>query len=438
MTEKNESDSLERMVEERLDSIFGQDQSEEPGSSEAGSLLEKVAASVQGLGSGITTDALLRLKGDIGKLGQSHGKDPFFQPLLKISSMLVSYLESNQDPPHPEAITLLRSVTRCMRTLDTSEGLTEERKRALVSSEIQSFKRFKGRVQGGRRSPQDFPASPESAATKEDLAGLRRDLTAVADKAASLENLFAKAVKDLGSRLETGISSLHQSLESIPEELRRETAAIKEQVERMQEAVSSGSASEELRALQEEVSSLREELKGVLEPSPESGDAGASPRELYVFHTGGIGYAVDAKWVVKACKAGSSLKKARKRGWLALSDLKPLFRSERKGLSPVGLEMDRDELRSARFLLVTGDQLEGADRTKGGGVLFLAAGDSRLLIFSDRPPFKELLGPEQEPDEARDRTAPYVFSRREEGKKFRLIDPLDLIDLLPLDTGTGS
>jgi hypothetical protein len=120
--------------------------------------------------------------------------------------------------------------------------------------------------------------------------------------------------------------------------------------------------------------------------------------------------------VVKSCKAGHSLaKKARKKGGLTLADVKPLFRSVLKGLEPNRPAMNKRDLKRALFTVVPEGLLEG--QAAGGGVLFLACGDSRLLLFSDQLPYKRLLKPDDHGSTVRE---------QQSGESFSMLEPSSL------------
>jgi hypothetical protein len=145
-------------------------------------------------------------------------------------------------------------------------------------------------------------------------------------------------------------------------------------------------------------------------------DGGLPAREFYLFRIGGTGYAVDASRVVKSCKAGHSLaKKARKKGGLTLADVKPLFRSVLKGLEPNRPAMNKRDLKRALFTVVPEGLLEG--QAAGGGVLFLACGDSRLLLFSDQLPYKRLLKPDDHGS---------TVTEQQSGESFSMLEPSSL------------
>ncbi|MFP4037621.1 MAG: hypothetical protein ACLFUE_08885, partial [Desulfobacteraceae bacterium] len=108
-------------------------------------------------------------------------------------------------------------------------------------------------------------------------------------------------------------------------------------------------------------------------------------------------------------------KKARKKGGLTLADVKPLFRSVLKGLEPNRPAMNKRDLKRTLFIVVPEGLLEG--QAAGGGVLFLACGDSRLLLFSDQLPYKRLAKPDDQGS---------TIMEQESGESFSMLDPSGL------------
>ncbi|MCF8062932.1 MAG: hypothetical protein K9M82_10485 [Deltaproteobacteria bacterium] len=126
-------------------------------------------------------------------------------------------------------------------------------------------------------------------------------------------------------------------------------------------------------------------------------EPGAATWTCFVFQAGGKKYAVDERCVVKSSKSpGGLLKKARDRGGLTLADSAPGLFSTRKGLEPAWSDVSSAEWKQRLYQLVPDAALEGLDHTQGGGVLFLAAGDERYVLFTDRPAEKIDLGHEDE------------------------------------------
>ncbi len=109
----------------------------------------------------------------------------------------------------------------------------------------------------------------------------------------------------------------------------------------------------------------------------------------FLFSAGGKKYAVDEQYVVKASEAAAGLlKKARIRGGLTISDSSSGLFGTKKGIEPPWHSMTSGEIKRAVFRLVSQDILDGLEDTSGEGVLYLGAGDERILLFTDHPAVK--------------------------------------------------
>jgi len=123
-------------------------------------------------------------------------------------------------------------------------------------------------------------------------------------------------------------------------------------------------------------------------------------KEYFVFELGGARYAVDGRFVIKACKGVDGLaKKARKKGALTILDCKPRFSGIRRDLQPAWSNLSTKELKGTKFSLIDSGRLEGLSDSAGGGALFLGSGLKRAVLLTDDFPKKESL---QSDTEARD------------------------------------
>jgi hypothetical protein len=268
----------------------------------------------------------------------------------------------------------------------------------------------------GLSSPPPQPAREEA---QEFVQGamdeIRRGLDEVRNVPAGLQDM-RRSVDEALSRLEERLQTLRGEIDTV----RADVGALRselEATERPAEPAETPESGPEEPAEDGEGYEEAEEASGGEEARPEPGTEPESPEEpstevptgapedapgaatwtYFGFQSGGRKYAVDEKYVVKASKSpGGLLKKARDRGGLTLADSAPGLFSSRKGLEPAWSDLTSAEWKRTLFQLVPDWTLEGHDETAGEGVLFLAAGDERRVLFTDLPPERITLGHEDE------------------------------------------
>ncbi|MGD8385578.1 MAG: hypothetical protein PVG49_00450 [Desulfobacteraceae bacterium] len=175
--EKNSSnDSIESIVAERLDSIFGDDEEEDspPPAPAKPSPLRKMQQAMEALNTGVTPRTVDMVASEVRALGTALGEDALFRPLLKIAGMLIGNLKTGGETARQDATKTLASVVECMRALAEDDTLPITRKRVLVQREIEAFRAFRESLQekpsvlqvkvppgpAREKAPQPTPAPP--------------------------------------------------------------------------------------------------------------------------------------------------------------------------------------------------------------------------------------------------------------------------------------
>lgn len=150
MTDKMNEESIESIVAERLDKIFGDDSDDDfllsEAQEEASSPLEDLKGAVEALCAVQSKENAGRMGSEISKLQDTLGKDPLYRPLLKMSGILAKYVWTARDRLDPETTEKVRSIFECMERIEGEGDLSIDAKRGLVQSEIDSFKAFRDRI----------------------------------------------------------------------------------------------------------------------------------------------------------------------------------------------------------------------------------------------------------------------------------------------------
>lgn len=165
-------ESIEHIIKDRLDSIFGFDEGEEdlpdaPAQLRA-TFLEPLSQAVTELEKGFSPERLKSLDSSLQALQKSHGKDPLFLPLLKMMYILATQLKTSQPEMNRAALVSARSVLDCMEAVTGDHALSNDEKRKLIRKEIDSFKAHQGSLRASK--PPDKPAEkPDSAPAAEEV-----------------------------------------------------------------------------------------------------------------------------------------------------------------------------------------------------------------------------------------------------------------------------
>lgn len=219
-----------------------------------------------------------------------------------------------------------------------------------------------------------------------------------------------KTVSDAFARLENKIDDLNEEIRSTREGLQ----SIRSDVDslRIQGTAKEAAEEESFQPVETEFEPPAEEYEppgpagepedhGDMEKEPDGTPGneispsrpGLPTGGYFLFAAGGKKYAVDERYVVKTSEAGTGLlKKARVRGGLTISDSSSGLFNKKKGIEPAWSSITPGEVKQTIFRLVSEGVLDGLENTEGEGVLFLGAGDERILLFTDHPAVKITLG----------------------------------------------
>jgi hypothetical protein len=178
LTTKDEDGGLNAEVSNRLDELFGDDDSEtsampveSPGGSDisrgpdtrgrklaaadvgndvdsddANSPVKALKALVFSIDWEITDDIMVDFLKEIKRLAKKYRNDKVLSIFLKLHESLGKYIKAKKVRAHPDSIQLIASVYKNFEKVLLSTGITEVQKKKLLSSEVKKFKAFKQRV----------------------------------------------------------------------------------------------------------------------------------------------------------------------------------------------------------------------------------------------------------------------------------------------------
>lgn len=178
MTKKDEDGSLNAEVSNRLDELFGDEDSETSvmsvASSQGAGLSnepvkrgKKTAAAVRDNGIGseadnspiknlkalvfsidweITDEIMIDFLKETKRLSKKYQNDKVLSLFLKLHESIGKYIKAKKARAHPDSIKLIASVYKNFEKVLLSTGISEIQKKKLLSAEVKKFKSFKQRV----------------------------------------------------------------------------------------------------------------------------------------------------------------------------------------------------------------------------------------------------------------------------------------------------
>lgn len=178
MTTKDGDGSLNAEVSNRLDELFGDEDSEtsvmsvassegaglssESGkrskttaapsrdngtsSEDANSPIKNLKALVFSIDWEITDEIMIDFLKETKRLSKKYQNDKVLSLFLKLHESIGKYIKAKKARAHPDSIKLIASVYKNFEKVLLSKGISEIQKKKLLSSEVKKFKSFKQRV----------------------------------------------------------------------------------------------------------------------------------------------------------------------------------------------------------------------------------------------------------------------------------------------------
>jgi hypothetical protein len=161
--------SLTAEVDMRFDELFGEDgtNNEQTPDTEQ-TLLSKthlldLKSIVLSIDWEITDGAMTGLLNEIKKVSDLYAGNRSLYSMLRLLESLAKYIRKRKGRAHPDSIQLLNSCYRGLETIVTGENLSKEDVRAIVSGEIDKFRRLKSEIATRRLGPRKLQPGPVAA-----------------------------------------------------------------------------------------------------------------------------------------------------------------------------------------------------------------------------------------------------------------------------------
>jgi len=160
-------ESLFSELDERLDSLFGEDAAEQPG--DTMSPLESLKGKIMTVDWEISDKTLASIEEEVRVLRRTFGSDKAVMLLLKMLSSLAGYIRKYKGDSHPESVQLFHKVAKDLFRITETKGLNLRERNAIVRKDIDRFQELKGELSRSRKPPTE-PYRPSPALFKETAA----------------------------------------------------------------------------------------------------------------------------------------------------------------------------------------------------------------------------------------------------------------------------
>ncbi len=151
--EKNTNAFTEK-VENLLDELFADDDSDQMTVEESSNVgyypLRFLKATVLSIDWEITDDTMARFIEQVDRLKASHQEDRLILPLLQMLGSTGHHIRIFKQNSHPTVLKMLKSLYVSLEKVLTSQQMSENEKRQILSKEIRKFKALKDQIVTGQ------------------------------------------------------------------------------------------------------------------------------------------------------------------------------------------------------------------------------------------------------------------------------------------------
>ena len=151
--EKNTNAFTEK-VENLLDELFADDDSDQIAVEESSNVgyypLRFLKATVLSIDWEITDETMARFIEQVDRLKASHQEDRLILPLLQMLGSTGHHIHIFKQNSHPTVLKMLKSLYVSLEKILTSQQMSENEKRQILSKEIRKFKALKDQIVTGQ------------------------------------------------------------------------------------------------------------------------------------------------------------------------------------------------------------------------------------------------------------------------------------------------
>lgn len=183
MESPNDNDAITEAVEERLDDLFGEEntpaaQLEESTASEE-SPLRELKTIVLSIDWEITDEVMTSFVDQIAVLKSRFKNDKILLVFLQLLGSLGEYIKTNKGMCHPDSFKILNSLFSQLDKVAQSKDLTESEKKKILAAELAKYKALKEQLTPSKPKEEKIERVNSVDKRKIDGADLKDLLTAI-------------------------------------------------------------------------------------------------------------------------------------------------------------------------------------------------------------------------------------------------------------------
>jgi hypothetical protein len=150
LAQQTRDDTFTEEVEDRLENLFGDEESSENFQKEseevADSPLRELKTIVLSIEWEITDEAMTRFVEQISSLQDTFKEDKIVLVFLQLLGSIGEYIRTNLGRSHPQAFKILNSLFNQLDKVVNSSDLSEDERKKILSLELSKYKSLKGKL----------------------------------------------------------------------------------------------------------------------------------------------------------------------------------------------------------------------------------------------------------------------------------------------------
>lgn len=219
--EKNTNAFTEK-VENLLDELFADDESDQMTVEESSNVgyypLRFLKATVLSIDWEITDETMARFIEQVDRLKASHQEDRLILPLLQMLGSTGHHIRIFKQNSHPTVLKMLKSLYVSLEKVLTSQQMSENEKRQILSKEIRKFKALKDQIVTGQ-----LALAKKSRKVNKALSGNNYSSETVQNDSASVQaDNLGEQDRMVSSMIEAAVEELKQFIRDELQQLRKE------------------------------------------------------------------------------------------------------------------------------------------------------------------------------------------------------------------------
>jgi hypothetical protein len=220
--EKNTNAFTEK-VENLLDELFADDDSDQMTVEESSNVgyypLRFLKATVLSIDWEITDETMARFIEQVDRLKASHQEDRLILPLLQMLGSTGHHIRIFKQNSHPTVLKMLKSLYVSLEKVLTSQQMSENEKRQILSKEIRKFKALKDQIVTGQLALANKSRKVSKAPSSSDFAVNSNSSEPATMK---MEDLGAGQDRVVSSVIDAAVEELKQFIRDELQQLKKE------------------------------------------------------------------------------------------------------------------------------------------------------------------------------------------------------------------------